>query len=160
MWVAAMDERIKAAVPVVSVGTFESYIMNSNCVCEMLIDGLTFTEEAAVLALTTAIMPCNHNQDSNSAFFPVEMIRSVNNARPIFKLTGRENDITYRTYDLPHGYHPEDRKAMLGWFDMKLKNKGSGEAKEEKTLVMVIKKALIQGLKTPKKLIYFMQSCI
>jgi hypothetical protein len=161
MWVAAMDERIKAAVPVVSVGTFESYIMNSNCVCEMLIDGLTFTEEAAVLALTTAIMPCNHNQDSNSAFFPVEMIRSVNNARPIFKLTGRENDITYRTYDLPHGYHPEDRKAMLGWFDMKLKNKGSGEAKEEKTFDLVPAENLMtfQNMKRDEKVISTAEYC-
>lgn len=137
MWVAAMDERIKAAVPVVSVGTFESYVMCSNCICETLIDGLTFTEEAAILALTRAIMPCNHSKDSNCAFFPAEMIRSVNNARPIFKLTGRENDITYRIYDLTHGYHPEDRRAMLGWFDMKLKNKGSGEAKEEKPFNLV-----------------------
>src|SRR5690554_650017 len=46
MWVAAMDERIKAAVPVVSVGSFESYVMRSNCICETLIDGLTYTEEA------------------------------------------------------------------------------------------------------------------
>lgn len=137
MWVAAMDERIKAAVPVVSVGTFESYVMNSNCICEMLIDGLTFTEEAAVLALATAIMPCNHEQDSNSAFFPVEMLRSVNNAKPIFKLTGRENDITYRIFDLTHGYQAEDRRAMLGWFDMKLKNEGSGDAKDEKPFELV-----------------------
>ncbi|MEJ7769713.1 MAG: acetylxylan esterase, partial [Chitinophagaceae bacterium] len=36
MWLTAIDERIKAAVPVVSVGTFESYIMRSNCVCELL----------------------------------------------------------------------------------------------------------------------------
>ena len=46
MWLAAMDERIKAAVPVVSVGTFESYVMGHNCICETLPDGLTFTEES------------------------------------------------------------------------------------------------------------------
>lgn len=161
MWVAAMDERIKAAVPVVSIGTFESYVMNSNCICEMLIDGLTFTEEAAILALTTAIMPCNHNQDLNSAFFPAEMIRSVNNARPIFKLTDRENDITYRTYDLTHGYHPEDRRAMLGWFDMKLKNKGSGEAKEEKTFDLVPAENLMtfQNAKRDEKVISTAEYC-
>ncbi len=68
MWLAAVDERIKAAVPVVSVGTFESYVMRSNCICELLIDGLTFTEEAGVLALARAIMPCNHKKDDNPTF--------------------------------------------------------------------------------------------
>ena len=32
----AMDERIKAAVPVVSAGTFEAYVMGSPCICEVL----------------------------------------------------------------------------------------------------------------------------
>lgn len=137
MWVSAIDERIKAAVPVVSVGTFESYIMNSNCICEMLIDGLTFTEEAAVLALIRSVMPCNHHKDSNAAFYPEEMLRSVNNAKPIFKLTGKEREIEYRTFDLTHGYHAEDRTAMLGWFDLKLKNEGTGKAKVEKPFDLI-----------------------
>src|SRR5665811_377585 len=34
MWLASLDERIKAAMPVVSVGTFESYIMGTPCICE------------------------------------------------------------------------------------------------------------------------------
>ncbi|MGI8636125.1 MAG: alpha/beta hydrolase family protein, partial [Segetibacter sp.] len=53
MWLTALDNRIKAAVPVVSIGTFESYIMRSNCVCELVPDGLTFTEESGVLGLVT-----------------------------------------------------------------------------------------------------------
>src|SRR5690606_40370156 len=44
MWFAALDERIKAAMPIVSVGTFESAVMGSNCVCELMPGGLTFTE--------------------------------------------------------------------------------------------------------------------
>jgi hypothetical protein len=131
MWVAAMDDRIKAAVPVVSVGSFESYVMRSNCVCELLIDGLTFTEEAGVLALANAIMPCNHLKDSNPTFFPSEMLRSYNNAKPVFIMQGREDDISYRIFDIPHGYYPEDRQAMLGWFDLKLKGTGTGISKKE-----------------------------
>lgn len=131
MWVAAIDERIKAAIPVVSVGSFESYVMRSNCVCELLIDGLTFTEEAGVLALANAIMPSNHLKDSNPTFFPSEMLRSYENARQIFTLQGREDDISYRIFDIPHGYYPEDRQAMLGWFDLKLKGIGTGASKKE-----------------------------
>lgn len=131
MWLAAVDERIKAAVPVVSVGTLESYIMRSNCICELLIDGLTFTEEAAVLALAKAILPINHSKESNPTFLPSEMLRSYHNAKPVFKMLGKENNISYREYDLPHGFLPEDREAMLGWFDLHLKNRGTGEAKKE-----------------------------
>jgi hypothetical protein len=131
MWVAAMDDRIKAAVPVVSVGSFESYVMRSNCVCELLIDGLTFTEEAGVLALANAIMPSNHQKDSNPTFFPAEMLRSYNNALPVFQMRGEEDNISYRIFDIPHGYYPEDRQAMLGWFDLKLKGTGTGTSKRE-----------------------------
>jgi len=131
MWVAAIDDRIKAAVPVVSVGSFESYVMRSNCVCELLIDGLTFTEESGVLALANAIMPSNHQKDSNPTFFPSEMLRSYNNAKPVFIMQGREDDISYRIFDIPHGYYPEDRQAMLGWFDLKLKGTGTGTSKKE-----------------------------
>jgi hypothetical protein len=131
MWLAAVDERIKAAVPVVSVGTFESYVMRSNCICELLIDGLTFTEEAGVLALARAIMPCNHSKDENPTFYPSEMLRSYNNAKPVFKMAAKENNISCRISDLPHGFLPYDREAMLGWFDLHLKNMGTGVPEKE-----------------------------
>lgn len=126
MWLAAIDDRIKAAVPVVSVGTFESYIMQSNCICELLIDGLTFTEEAGVLAMAKAIMPCNHSKDNNPTFYPAEMLRSYNNAKPVFKMLGVENNISYQLFELTHGYNALDREAMLGWFNLHLKGIGTG----------------------------------
>lgn len=131
MWLAAIDNRVKAAVPVVSVGSFQSYVMRSNCVCELLIDGLTFTEEAGVLSLARAIMPCNHKRDSNPTFSPEEMLRTYNIAKPIFKMLGSENNIHYQLFDLEHGYMEEDRGAMLGWFDLHLKGIGTGAPKNE-----------------------------
>jgi hypothetical protein len=132
MWLAAMDERIKAAIPVISVGTFESYVMRNNCIGETLIDGLTFTEEAGVLALARAIMPFNHLKDPTPSFFPFEMLRSYNNAKKIFKLRGEEDNISYRIFDYPHyGYPEEGRWTMLGWFDFHLKGIGTGAPKKE-----------------------------
>jgi dienelactone hydrolase len=130
MWFSAVDERVKAAVPVVSVGTLESYIMRSQCICELLIDGLTFTEEAGVIALSRAIMPCNHQKDV-PVFFPSEMLRSYNNAKKIFEMRGEPDHISYRIFDLVHGYMTEDREAMLGWFDYHLKGTGTGLPKKE-----------------------------
>ncbi|MBO5723632.1 MAG: acetylxylan esterase, partial [Lentisphaeria bacterium] len=83
MWLGAMDDRIKASVPVVSVGTFESYVENRNCVCELLVDGLTFTEESAILALAApnAMLIMNATGDINGAFAVKEMLRSYQNAK-------------------------------------------------------------------------------
>jgi hypothetical protein len=133
MWLTAMDERIKAAVPVVSVGTFESYIMRSNCICELLIDGLTLTEEAGVLSLVAprAIKMCNHYRDDIPTFVPSEMLRTYNKAKPVFQMLGAANNISYYLSDSTHGYWPDDRQAMLGWFDLHLKGIGNGEPKKE-----------------------------
>lgn len=143
MWLTAADDRIKAAVLVVSVGTFESYVMRSNCICELLIDGMTFTEESGILALAEAIMPCNHTKDKNPTFYTSEMLRSYDNAYPVFKMLGKEENISNKIFDLPHGFLMEDREAMLGWFDYQLKGIGSGAAKKENPYHLLSEKDLM-----------------
>ncbi len=135
MWLAAMDERLKAAVPVVSVGSFQSYVGASNCICELLPDGLTFTEESAVLALVAprALKICNCLGDSNPTFFPAEMLRSYHPAREVFKELDAEDQISYQVFSQPHGYWPEIQETMLGWFELHLKGKGIGAPKSFKT---------------------------
>ncbi|MBQ7652398.1 MAG: acetylxylan esterase, partial [Victivallales bacterium] len=132
MWLAAMDERIKAAMPVVSVGTFEAYVMSENCVCELLPDGLTFTEEDGILALAAPryLKLCNALKDTKS-FSVAEMLRSYNKARDIFKLYGAEDHFTYQSFNTVHGYWPEIRETMLGFFKMTLMGKGNGAAISE-----------------------------
>ncbi len=145
MWLAAMDERIKAAVPVVSVGTFESYVGSTNCICEVLPDGLTFTEESGVLALCAprALKICNALQDRNKAFHSTEMLRSYDSARKIYGLYNSENSICAQVFNCSHGYKPEIREAMLGWFDRWLKNKGDGSSKAEKSFRILSGKELM-----------------
>ncbi|MEO8766086.1 MAG: acetylxylan esterase [Ginsengibacter sp.] len=128
IWLTAMDDRIKAAVPVVSAGTYESFVMGSPCICEVLTDALTFTEESGVLALIAprSIKMCNHEKDANAAFNPREMLRSYKNAQPVFRMLGAEANIAYDTFNLTHGYWPEDRESMLGWFNLHLKGTGAG----------------------------------
>jgi len=144
MWLAAMDERVKAAVPVVSVGTFQSYIMNSNCVCELLPQGLTFTEEAAVLGLIAprALKIFSANQDTNPAFFPTEMLKSFDRAQAFFAMEGAEDKLSYERFDTGHGYWPVMRDALLGWFDFQLKGQGMGEARKAPEVVPLPAKRL------------------
>lgn len=139
MWLAAIDERIKAAMPVVSVGTFQSYAMAHNCVCEVLPKGLESMEEWAVLGLVAprAIKMSNHDQESNPTFYPSEMLKSFALTKPIFQMYGAENNVTYQCFDRPHGYFPEDREAAIGWFDLHLKGIGDGKPKKELPTVLI-----------------------
>lgn len=127
MWVSAFDERIKAAVPVVSVGAFEKYACNPNCICECLPDGLTLTEEWAILALAApaAVLVLNALRDTNAAFQVPDMIHTVNGAREVYRLLGFGERLAYQTFDLPHGYWPDMQRHMLGWFDYWLKGEGA-----------------------------------
>lgn len=155
MWLTAIDERIKASMPVVSIGTFESYVMNDNCICELLIDALTFTEEAGILALVAprAIKMCSHTKDEIPAFFPVQMLRTYNNVSPVFKMLGVENNISYQLFDTTHGYFQADREALLGWFNLHLKGIGNGTPVKEIPFTILRDEQLMvypKGQKDPK----------
>lgn len=128
MWLAAIDTRVKAVVPVVSVGTFRSYIMNSNCVCELLPGGLTFTEEADVLGLIAprALRMINAKQEANPSFMPEEMLLSYRYAAPVFARLGAEGLIDYQVVEGTHGYNETMQTAMLAWFDRHLKQQTAG----------------------------------
>jgi hypothetical protein len=139
MWLAAMDERVKAAIPVVSVGTFEAYILNSNCVCELLPFGLTFTEEAAVLGLVAprALKIFSAGKEANKAFMPAEMLKSYEQASLVYKAAGAKDKLAYQIFDAGHGYWPEMREAMLGWFNLQLKGKGDGSEVKEPAIKLL-----------------------
>lgn len=133
MWIAALDERIQAAVPVCSVGTFESYIGSANCVCETLPDGLTYAEEGDVLALVAprALLLINATHDAR-CFSIEEMRRSFNRARPVFQLFGAEAKLAKYEVEASHGYNQQMREAMYGWFDRWLKGEGNGRPVPER----------------------------
>lgn len=135
LWLTAIDQRIKAAVPVVSTGTFESFIMESNCVCELLVNGLTMTEESGVIAMIAprAVLMLNHAKETNPSFFPAEMLRTYANAKPVYKMLGAADNLDYQLFDLSHNYFPEDREAMLKWFNFHLR--GSRKAYPSKEFV-------------------------
>lgn len=165
MWLAAMDERIVAAVPVVSVGSFESYVNASNCICELLPDGLTFTEESGVLALTAprALKICNCLGDSNPTFFPSEMLRTFAETRKIYQIyDNADAKLSYQIFNLPHGYWPEIREAMLGWFDLHLKGTGHGQPEKEISFEVIPEEKLMfyQQGKRDQKVIPIADFCI
>lgn len=126
MWLMAMDDRIKAAAPVVSSGTFDVYTRTVNCWCEVCPGGLTVGEESALVALIAprAYMMCNVLED-NDSFCIREMMRTYKEARKVFRACGADNQLTYRTFPGRHGFWPEILEAVLGFLTYHLKGEGS-----------------------------------
>lgn len=144
MWLTALDARIAAAVPVVSIGTFESHVSYCNCVCEVLPDGLTVTEQAGVLALAAPrplyVLTAMHDAPT---FHPQEMLRSVDAARNVYGMYKKTACLQQRVFNAGHGYFPEMREAMLGWFDKHLKGVGDGQSVSEKSFRTLSEKEMM-----------------
>lgn len=134
MWLAAMDDRIKAAVPVVSVGTYEAYMRTENCVCELLPWCFSYSEMSAVISLVAprAIMCCNGMHDESPSFQPAEVLRTVTESKKIFDMYGVPNNVSCKIFDGPHGYWQIIRESMVGFMLYHLKGVGNGDAVPEK----------------------------
>ncbi|WP_313533053.1 alpha/beta hydrolase family protein [Sphingobacterium athyrii] len=119
MWLAAMDARVKAAVPVVSVGTFRAYIMNSNCVCELHPNGLLHFEEGQLLQAMApkAIKIITALRDGNAAFNAQQMLKSFRIAKRAYVEQGITERLDYELFDEPHSYTEEMNRSMISWFD-------------------------------------------
>lgn len=116
MWLSAMDERVKAVVPVVSVGSFEAYVGQCNCMCETLPGGLSLAEEWEVLGLIAPrpllVINALHDQP---AFGHEAMTKTCRQVQEVYALTEARDRFDYRLFDMDHGYHREPLQAMLGW---------------------------------------------
>lgn len=116
MWLAAMEERIKAVVLAVSVGSFEAYVCSHNCLCETLPGGLAMTEEWGVLGLIAPrpllVINALHDQP---AFGYEAMSVTCRQVEEIYLLKGARECFDTRLIDMQHGYHPPALHAMLGW---------------------------------------------
>ena len=128
MYLAAFDERIAAAMPVVSVGSFESYVYGVNCMCELIPDGLTITSEAGVLALIAPRPLCIANAlyDCNFDFRAEEMLKTYHAVEKVYWNLGKGENLSYAIADRPHSYTDRQREAALGFFTCFLKGEGHG----------------------------------
>ncbi len=63
MYAGAWDDRIKAVVPVCSVGNYQAYLGAACCMCEVVPGALRFTEEWGVLGLVAPRGPDGRQRD-------------------------------------------------------------------------------------------------
>lgn len=125
MYAGALDERIRAVVPVCSVGTYQAYLHAACCVCEVLPGALRFAEEGDVLSLVAprALLVMNAIKDAYQ-FSVGEAEKSIRRARAVFDLYGAGDKLKHATFESPHDYNQAMREAMYGWMTRWLKDQG------------------------------------
>jgi len=131
-YTAAVDERIRAAVPVVFVCTYLEWFRygGDNCICDHLPGFMARFEEYEIFSLIAPrpMLILNSYPDDG---YPVSGARiSFAAARKIYELLDAADHVDYREFGTPHGYLKQQREAMYGWFEHHLKG-GSGEAQTE-----------------------------
>jgi dienelactone hydrolase len=128
MYAGAMDDRLKAVVPVCSVGNYQAYLKAACCVCEVLPGALRFTEEGDVLGLVAprALLVISATKDAIQ-FSVEEAKKSLTRAQAIYKLHDVESRVHHAVFDSPHDYNKAMREAMYGWMTRWLKEEGDGK---------------------------------
>lgn len=127
MYAGAFDERFGCVVPVCSVGTYRSYLGAAACVCEIVPDVMTYTEEWGLLAMVAprALMVINATKDAFQ-FSVGEAQQSIARAQHVFRLNGQAGKVAHTIFESGHDYGKTMREAMYGWMTLHLKGEGQG----------------------------------
>ncbi len=127
MYAGAFDERFACVVPVCSVGTYKAYLSAACCLCEVVPDAMTYTEEWALLAMVApqALMVINATKDGFQ-FSVGEAQQSIARAQHVFRLYGLAGKTAHTIFESGHDYGKEMREAMYGWMTLHLKGEGKG----------------------------------
>ncbi len=127
MYAGAWDERLKAVVPVCSVGNYQAYLGTGCCMCEIVPGALRFTEEWGVLGLTAprGLLVINATRDAHQ-FSVAEARKSLALAEPVFRLYGRGDHVRHTVFESGHDYSRPMREAMYGWMNHELAGLGDG----------------------------------
>ena len=135
MYAGAFDERFSCVVPVCSVGTYRSYLGAAACVCEIVPDVMTYTEEWGLLAMVAprALMVINATKDAFQ-FSVGEAQQSIARAQHVFRLHGQAGKIAHTIFESGHDYGKTMREAMYGWMTLHLKGEGQGNPISEPAL--------------------------
>lgn len=128
MYSGGWDDRFSCVVPVCSVGRYQSYLGAACCVCEVVPNVLTFTEEWGVLGLAAprALMVINATRDAFQ-FSIGEARKSLEVVRRIYELYGKPQNLKHATFESIHDYSQAMREIMYGWMTLHLKGEGKGD---------------------------------
>lgn len=123
-WIAAADERIKAAVPVAGITDLENHVVDGcvegHCDCMYLVN--TYRWDYPMVAALVAPRPLMIGNSDADAIFPRNGVeRTLAKARKIYDLYGAGDKLALTMTSGGHKDTPELRKPAFAWFDKHLK---------------------------------------
>ncbi len=126
MYAGAWDERLAAAVPVCSVGNYQSYLGAACCMCEVVPGAFRFTEEWQILGMVAprGLMVINATRDSRQ-FSVEESNKSIARASSAFRALKTPANLRHVTFESGHDYSKPMREAVYGWMSFHLKRQGN-----------------------------------
>ena len=124
-WISALDERIKAAVPVAGITDLQNHVVDGcvegHCDCMYLVN--TFGWDYPLVAALVAPRPLLISNSDKDTIFPLDgVIRVHQKVRNIYRLYGAEKSLGLNITEGPHKDTQELRIHAFVWFNRFLKD--------------------------------------
>ncbi|MSR59586.1 MAG: acetylxylan esterase [Planctomycetaceae bacterium] len=139
-WVAALDERVKVAVPVAGITDLENHVVDGTVEghCDCMFPLNTYRWDFAQVATLVAPRPLLISNTDKDTIFPLEgVVRIHDKVRRIYRLYGAEKNLGLQITEGPHADTQELHLHAFRWFNRFLKN--DSESQVEKTAVKFFK---------------------
>lgn len=130
-WIAAIDQRIKVAVPVAGITDLENHVVDGvisgHCDCMFMVN--THLWDYAQVAAMVAPRPLLIANTDKDGIFPLDgVVRVHEKVRHIYKLYGAADKLGLNITAGPHQDTQELRANAFVWFDRYLKGKEAPNA--------------------------------
>lgn len=124
-WIAAIDDRIQAAVPVAGITDLENHVVDGcvegHCDCMFMVN--TFRWDYAKVAALVAPRPLLISNTDRDGIFPLEGVtRTHALVRKIYRLHDAEEKLALHITSGPHKDTQELRVHAFRWFNQHLRN--------------------------------------
>ncbi|HOA51837.1 MAG TPA: alpha/beta hydrolase family protein [Thermogutta sp.] len=125
-WIAAIDPRIKAAVPVAGITDLQNHVIDGcvegHCDCMYIVN--TYRWDYPMVAALVAPRPLLIDNGDHDPIFPEDGVRRVyEQARKIYQLYGAEDKIAIFITTAGHDDIPTIQEAAFRWLDRHLMGK-------------------------------------
>ena len=125
-FIAAIDNRVKAAAPVCGTGTIAGHVqqrtIDNHCDCMMPIN--TYKRDLYHIGALISPRPLLVASAKKDAYFSIESVREVcENVRHIYDLYGKANEITLIETPGGHAYHEKSKYEVFSFFMKQLKER-------------------------------------
>jgi dienelactone hydrolase len=127
-WISALDERIKAAVPVAGITDLQNHVVDGcvegHCDCMYIVN--TFGWDYSLVAALVAPRPLLISNSDKDNIFPLDgVVRVHEKVRNIYRLYGAEKNLGLNITEGPHKDTQELRVHAFVWFNRFLKDDSS-----------------------------------